>query len=90
MTDDIIRIDGVEYEWTHMSEASRSYGWRHITIRPKRKQTGWICHGCHKTAPCVMMFGDPGPHASPRGRPLCIDCSKTSCEWHPFYGKVVE
>ena len=87
-SDDIIRIDGVEYELErpviHASDGDMLY------VRPKRKQTGWVCRKescsgkCYKATMarpsfCVITgWGDKADGC---------DCGSN---WQPFYGKVVE
>ena len=83
MSEDIIRIDGVEYEAIeHDSEPSDLM----VHLRPKRRQTGWVCRGCFVAGPCYKM--GEGAHKPPRclASGVCI----TTFNWQPFYGKVVE
>lgn len=76
MTTKIV-IDDVEYE---IACGPEYYTGRDKTVRlrPKRKQTGWICRACGDDAPCVSIDGPIG--GAIRHCPL----SKTE----PFYGMV--
>ena len=82
---DIIRIDGVEYEECQDCHGDRCADPRYICIRPKRKQTGWICTSGRCDAKCVILW---------RTKPVGSACVWSPCNrsavWSPFYGKVVE
>ena len=82
MTDDIIRIDGKDYTLDQHAMDLDEHGLLKCYLRPKRKQTGWICTRCHHG---VCVTGSPG-----LDRPPCCAYDCEDSRWQPFYGKVVE
>lgn len=83
MSEDIIRIGGVEYEQTTACDETYI-----VKLRRKRVQTGWICRGsCRcKHSPCVTH--DRGSTSPPYVHNTLVRCNDAT--WVPFYGKVVE
>ena len=83
---DIIRIGGVEYDICD----SIDYDSKVIGIRPKRKQTGWVCRMRGQCCgPCYKMNPSGGSNPQPEER--CLRTGRTIVpDWQPFYGKVVE
>ena len=90
MTEDTIVIDGKEYgimdgypsEW-----GPRENGHMLVVLRPKRKQTGWICRECFRDNPCVFILGAPYSKLEPYPFLRDMNCDH---DWQRFYGKVVE
>ena len=93
--EDIIRIEGVEYErcprWKYDSTdclveaCPKEFAGQDSCFRPKRKQTGWVCHRDDDECcddPCVSMSC-----VRPR---QCPHDEEFEGNWQPFYGKVVE
>ena len=83
MTDDIVRIDGVEIEidYDYLRTAIKCG-----LLRPKRKQTGWVCRNCTLApdfGPCVRI-------TTCKDAPTHCIYSDSGAHWQPFYGKVVE
>jgi hypothetical protein len=79
---DIIRIDGVEYEACKDCPGDKCADPQYVCIRPKRKQTGWVCRECGESEPCLSIG---------RVQPVADACAiRDSPDWQPFYGKVVE
>ena len=79
---DIIRIDGVEYELINPEGHLRALM---CLLRPKRKQTGWICTSGRCDAKCVILW-----HTKPVGSACVWSPCNRSAVWSPFYGKVEE
>lgn len=85
---DIIRVKGVEYEPCGPVHYYITLGSEAIRVRPKRKQTGWVCDhddesGCSE--PCYSMCCIKPTHC-PHNEPG----DYFPGNWQPFYGKVVE
>ena len=84
---DIIRIGGVEYEKVatfQPRDAALQPGDIVPVLRPKRKQTGWVCRFC-KYRRCLAFSLLDGQWTPP---PWFTECRNS--EWVPYYGKVVE
>jgi hypothetical protein len=85
MTDDwkIVGPDGKEYERMEVGEpAMYDEEWAMLYVRPKRKQTGFICRECGVDV-CVFLWEPPAcntPSYCPGdGRSIVVQ---------PFYGSV--
>ena len=84
---DIIRIDGVEYDFVYHLDALGPYVYK---LRPKRKQTGWICRGCSRAAPCVEITTSADDPPTGCLRNAMGDLIADRSAWERFYGKVEE